>query len=1848
MFIRSLFSVRFITSFLILAVTTLAGPSARALCEAGQSKPSVSLSYAHDPQGHGAVTITYGFPNSDDRRLLSFEVNGIPTLVTGPFSTSGEKEVPFDITCFVTGSYMMTGHARACDGSGDQYNTASDPQPIDVDTKPEVSLSAGDPDVSGSVHLTVNYKFPNTYDPGSRLLNIELDGGYAQTMPGPLAFQGTVETDIDLSCKAGPHNITARAVACGGNDEGFIDFDTEAKNVNATPTLSVTPAGPDANGIDTFTVQYSFPGTNSEAQRTATYSVDGVFAGAGPTNENNTWTVSPGRVCWQTLRVEALACPFTDSANKVVREVHPTEKPQSSVSIFQVKDALNNDGNVVLKGKVTWDLPAAGGTIDVNATKWIGGDGAVHNGFAITQVSVTQKSGSEEFTFTPPGGAKQVSVLATAAGTCGTVKGEGALDCPTCTDAASNDPVQYSDGSLSLTENDPLPPIGGRTLARTYNSDEQVVGLFGRGWISMFERRLMVDGDVVIIVTDDNQVVMFRSVSGGYLQVWPKARRELGTLLYNSSTGTYYYRAAGATEVSAFQGSTGRLLSVRDDARAVNIVVGYDAAGIPSSLTDAVSEVQWDLTVDAVTRTVSQIAVTGYLGLAWEYAYDSAGNLLSVTAPGAETWRTYTYVGNRMTASYDALGHLIESHDFDSEGFATNSTGPSDEIDSIEYNLPGDVTGETLTRVTYNTGAVAEYHLRPEGGVLRPVRISNGCSTCGTLEATYVYDDRGRIVRYQGADGYITVTSYSGDLVVSEETALAPVGCNPATDVDQCRLESDALATAALEPTSATLTTTYEHGDGLWPDRITAMERPSVLHATGVRRDEYTYHPATGAVMSTSAQGWTEDPAVAAERLTQNTFYEVASATPAFTPGGSFQSAWLSLPQPSGLRKSVDGPRTDVQDVTSYVYYPIDATVPALLRGRLAATKNAVGHISRIEDYDLFGHAIRMVDANGVATEFTFDDMGRLLTSTVKAVSGCNTTLDPLCATDLTSTRQYSGAGPLSLEERPGGGVTAYTYDSRGRVATISRGPAENDYRERIEYTYDALTGKKSIEKTLAYESLSWVEKRRETYAYDSRAHLQTVTHSGGAAIHYAYDAAGKVASIRDENHTAPNTFYSYDPAGRLSKVRQTLAGATGGAIGTVYAYDLHGNLVSVTDPNGNVTTSEYDDFGQLLEQVSPVSGTTTYEYDEAGNLTVFTDANGAVTERTYDALSRAESAVSTKGSDSETVAWTYDDATAGSFGIGRPATMADPSGETVYAYERRGRLRRETRTIDGSTYLQTYGYDADGDRNSIGYPSGRLVTYGLDYAGRPVTATGTKSGQTTTYVTAASYLPFGPPTSLTLGNGTTETRTYDARYQPLTNTLKVGVTTLAQYTYTTDPAGNITAIADNVNPAYNRTFGYDDLNRLTSANTGNYLWGTGSFTYDAMGNRLTETLGARSRSFTYQGTTPRIATAAGLQAPMSYDSVGNELDSPAGQPDISSAATYSPRNFVASQLERKYDRCDENWDCVEPDPVEVWRFNTYDGRGVRVLSTQYVFSMTVAEPTTNVYFYTPELAMLNIIAPSTGRTADVIWFGFRPVADHEGSALRYTFTDHLGTPILQTTTNAALAWQVEYEPFGSAYARRAGVADDDQPLRFPGQQVSFTTGVGEENYNIFRWYRSGWGRYTQADPLGRDAFAPERERKRTARALYEYASDNPQRYIDPLGLKSCPGTCGVDCPGGQWVGVEVSASVGLLFGKSTSVGVYFCTSSTRRCNFQSTCTTIGIQAGGAITGMFGGYVGCKCAADIAATNSLSIGPIQLNAGPTTCVGVGGGFSYPQFPFESGSQLVVGSLCDTKIQGCMF
>ena len=102
----------------------------------------------------------------------------------------------------------------------------------------------------------------------------------------------------------------------------------------------------------------------------------------------------------------------------------------------------------------------------------------------------------------------------------------------------------------------------------------------------------------------------------------------------------------------------------------------------------------------------------------------------------------------------------------------------------------------------------------------------------------------------------------------------------------------------------------------------------------------------------------------------------------------------------------------------------------------------------------------------------------------------------------------------------------------------------------------------------------------------------------------------------------------------------------------------------------------------------------------------------------------------------------------------------------------------------------------------------------------------------------------------------------------------------IADYNYVYDGVGNIKEIHDALDPAYNRDFSYDDLSRLTLANSGAALWGAGSYQYDAMGNVTGLNLGStRTSTFSYQGSTPKLNTATenGVARSVLYDSAGND-----------------------------------------------------------------------------------------------------------------------------------------------------------------------------------------------------------------------------------------------------------------------------------------------------------------------------------------------------------------------------------
>ncbi len=1119
--------------------------------------------------------------------------------------------------------------------------------------------------------------------------------------------------------------------------------------------------------------------------------------------------------------------------------------------------------------------------------------------------------------------------------------------CPYC----FGSPIRASNGNMRMTERDPLPGNEAISLTRTYDS-KGLPGVFGNGWTSLFDERIRTYQSQALgnttfleVTTASNSKYVFQNVGGSWLQIYPLG---IYPALLIPGTGTYTLREPRSSIETVFDATTGQVLRARSRALGRDVVITW-VGGFPTHVADSWGNWAWTIAPDSANR-VNSIAVDG-TSLVWTYAYNTSGNLTTVTGPSNAPWRTYTYSGDGMTAANDAAGHLIESHTY---GFfngltgATSSVSDHDDITSVVYRLPGRDDFEKITRTTSGTGAITDYYSRYIAGRPRTVQIVGNCPTCGTNDAVYAYDlQSGHLLREQDARGYITVREFdANDRVTAVGGPYQPVGCNPATDTAHCRQTPTTLLNVALDPTASTLTTTYAYGDANWPEIATLTATASVLSPNQVRSTAIDLDPLTGTITRQITTGMTGSPAQSVDLTTTTSLYDGAEGA-AFNPGGAFDAGWLSLPQPAGLRKISDGPRTDVSDTTTSVYYPIDNAVPASWRGHLAAIRNAAGNVIRFENYDIFGNAGRTIDANGVATEFTFDAMGRVLTSTLKGVAGCDTAADPLCATDLVTSRTYQPAlGPIASTTMPGGGTTTYEYDSVGRTTATTRQVTATAY-ERIEYDYDPATGHKSAERYLGGHPGAWTVTRSDAFQYDLFGRLHIINHPDGNRVVYEYDGANNLASVKDERHADANTTYAYDPRNRLSSVTQTLPGAPGGQIATAYGYDIHGNLTSVTDPNGNVTSYVYDDFGRMIRQTSPVTGVTTYTYDASGNLLSTIDANSVTTTRVYDALNRVTAATSS-GESTETTSWTYEGT--GPFARGRLAAMTDPTGSTSYSYERRGALLQELKTIGSATYTTGYHYDNDGNRSLMTYPSGRTVSYAFDLAGRPLTAT---SGATT-LVSSATYLPFGPATQLVFGNGTTKTMTYDAMYRVLENRLTSAAGVIAYYNYAEDPVGNITQIHDAIDPTFNRDFGYDDLNRLVTANTGSSLWGSGTYQYDAMGNMLASALGAsKSTSFAYSGTTPKLSSVAtnGNTQSVSYDPAGNELQADGH------AYHYSPRNTLA-----------------DADLVSY----AYDGRGVLVVSSYPAYYLSTLQVTPAV-LYTNQNATGTVTLASAAPAGGVV-----------------------------------------------------------------------------------------------------------------------------------------------------------------------------------------------------------------------------------------------------------------------------
>lgn len=573
---------------------------------------------------------------------------------------------------------------------------------------------------------------------------------------------------------------------------------------------------------------------------------------------------------------------------------------------------------------------------------------------------------------------------------------------------------------------------------------------------------------------------------------------------------------------------------------------------------------------------------------------------------------------------------------------------------------------------------------------------------------------------------------------------------------------------------------------------------------------------------------------------------------------------------------------------------------------------------------------------------------------------------------------------------------TTYGYDANGRLATITDPSAQT-----LTFSYNA-----SNHITLVEDSTG----REVKYTYSAAGDLATVTDPLGGVTEYTYDASHRLKTIKDPrgNVILKNTF---DPLGRVIEQRDGLEnlwkleykeGETvvtepeGGKL--AYGFDSQKRVVSEKDQLGRVTTTSYDEAGNVDEIVKPGGAKWQFGHDGEGNLTSVVDPEEGERGYEYDSLNRL-----TSFTDEREETWTYEwdegndlvrvtdpaegETTFTHNASGQPLTVTDPNEHTTtFTYDTRGnRLSAKDALEDTTAYAynsrnqltsrtspglkpELYGRNALGDLLSVTTPGGHKTAYAYNANGMLTQITDPAEGiweiernameRPTAYIdpleqkSGISYDGNLRPVSVSDRRGKETTYAYDLAnqlteivrpeggdwafdYDVRGNRIEVIEPRENATTYEFDLLDRMTEAAEPLEAT--TSYGYDPVGNLTSFTDPNE--NTTGLIYDELG-RLTEIDQPleKTTTFTYDGVGNRLTrtTAAGTIA-LDYDAA-NRLEEISHGESTLRAFDYDPAGRLVGATDAQADEIEIAYDDGRVISIDDDRGQTvsrdYDTRG--------------------------------------------------------------------------------------------------------------------------------------------------------------------------------------------------------------------------------------------------------------------------------------------------------------------------
>ncbi|NPU92354.1 MAG: PKD domain-containing protein [Gammaproteobacteria bacterium] len=624
-------------------------------------------------------------------------------------------------------------------------------------------------------------------------------------------------------------------------------------------------------------------------------------------------------------------------------------------------------------------------------------------------------------------------------------------------------------------------------------------------------------------------------------------------------------------------GSNGALNSITDE-QGVATVLGFDAAGKITSFTH--NGVSAAIGYDPMGRETS----IGYSdGLSFNYGYDFGDSWTSLegsTIPRME--RSFTAKGapndvvqadgSAVSWEYDAAGRVVAE---------INALGGRS---TYQYDAAGRLVAETDP-----AGATTRYELDGNGRVLAIVNPLGGRS-----EFSYHPDGR------QRSRTDATGRTWSYEFSPTSATALDPLGRSVTTETT-----AHGLVSRVVNADGTSRSWTY-----LAPsESLDGAEMPTRFTDEAGRVRNFTYdaqgrlsgasdfagqfatyvNDTSGLRQITDAEG--EQIAFAYDGfgdVLSVAFGDGTGKTLSYDANRNLASVTLASGANKTLLYDVLGQLvTDNRSTGESFGFTWDAN------GNLDSASDSLG--STDYQYDVDGNLIELNSSVGGAVEYGYDDVGRVVSQTVRSGSQARTitygydaagrisrVTDPNAGDTIFV---YDAAGRLQSRSMPNGVSTAYEYDARDQLLAVTHRNGANAIISSTRYTRN--TGGEP-------SRITWHDGSYVDLEYDSAirvTHERFFDNTGVLARHiqYDYDLVGNRTS-RIVDGAAVD--YSYGPGHRLLS-------ATGAGVAQNYAYNSDGRVSNIArdDLNANLT---YNFEGQL-RSVATGGSTLSYVYDASG-----------------------------------------------------------------------------------------------------------------------------------------------------------------------------------------------------------------------------------------------------------------------------------------------------------------------------------------------------------------------------------------------------------------------------------------------------------------------------------------------------------------------------------------------------------------------------------------------------------------------------------------------------------------------